>query len=113
MTKLQKEKQDRLMGLVDENDESKLTEKQKINKIGGPWMLKDCNGRDFGSVNLSGHYYLLYFGFSLCPDVCPLSLMKMNKAIRKIKQSSEGKQYYQLKGVFVTVNPEYDTPQRL
>lgn len=52
--------------------------------MGGDWVLKDLKGRNFGSKNLEGNYYLLYFGFSLCPDVCPISLMKMSKAIRKL-----------------------------
>ena len=94
-------------------EEEILTEKDKINAVGGPWLLKDLKGKDFGSSSLQGNYYLLYFGFSLCPDICPISLMKMTKAIRKIKNSKEGKQYYKVKGVFVTVNPEYDTPQKL
>ena len=67
-----------------------LTEKDKINAVGGHWLLKDLDGKDFGSHNLAGNYYLLYFGFSLCPDICPISLMKMTKAIRHIKNSKEG-----------------------
>lgn len=103
----------RLEGLIDYDDLSKLSEKEKMNKIGGYWALKDLNGKDYSSLKLSGSYYVLYFGFSLCPDVCPLSLMKMNKAVRKIKDSNEGKQYFRVKTVFVTVNPEYDTPDKL
>lgn len=61
-----------------------MTEKDKINAVGGPWILKDLNGQDFGSANLHGTYYLLYFGFTLCPDICPLSLMKMTKVVKKI-----------------------------
>ena len=46
-------------------------------KIGGQWQLYDLNGRKLSSESLSGHYYLLFFGSSLCPDVCPITLMKM------------------------------------
>jgi len=105
MTQLMQKRKARANG-----EEEILTEKDKINAVGGPWLLKDLKGKDFGSSSLQGNYYLLYFGFSLCPDICPISLMKMTKAIRKIKNSKEGKQYYKVKGVFVTVNPEYDTP---
>jgi cytochrome oxidase Cu insertion factor (SCO1/SenC/PrrC family) len=96
-----------------EGAEVELTEKDKINAVGGTWLLKDLQGRDFGSQNLYGTYYLLYFGFTLCPDICPLSVMKMTKAIRKIQQSKEGKQYYKVKSVFVTVNPELDKAEIL
>ena len=85
MTNLVKKRKARLNG-----EPEVLTEKDKINKVGGNWVLKDINGNTFGSANLNGTYYLLYFGFSLCPDVCPISLMKLTKAIRKIKNSKEG-----------------------
>lgn len=89
---------------------------EKIDKrivIGGNWLLKDLEGKEFGSHNLYGSYYLLYFGFSLCPDVCPFSVMTMTKVIRKLRQSREGQQYFLIKPVFVTTNPEYDNPERL
>jgi protein SCO1/2 len=95
--------------LIDYNDESKLTEDEKKIRIGGYWALKDLDGNDYSSYKLEGSYYLLFFGFSLCPDVCPLSLMKMTKAVNKIRNSNEGK-FFKLKPVFVTVNPDYDTP---
>ena len=50
--------------------------------LGGDWTLRDLNGKRFGSEDLAGHYYLLYFGGTLCPDVCPLTLMKMMKAMK-------------------------------
>lgn len=81
--------------------------------MGGEWQLKDLSGKSFGSEELESHYYLLYFGSSLCPDVCPLTLMKMQKAQRILSRSNEGKQYIKVQTVFVTTNPEYDTPQRL
>ena len=108
MTALVKKRKAQLAG-----EPEVLTEKDKINAVGGHWLLKDLKGKDFGSYSRQGNYYLLYFGFSLCPDVCPISLMKMTKAIRKIKESKEGKQYYKIKGVFVTVNPEMDTSPKL
>jgi len=48
---------------------------------GGEWMLRDLKGRKFGSNNLRGHYYLLFFGHTGSPDVTPLTVMKMTKAV--------------------------------
>lgn len=62
---------------------------------------------------MQGSYYLLYFGFSLCPDVCPISLMKLSNAVRLLKNSKEGKQFFKIRPVFVSVNPEIDTPDKL
>jgi len=50
--------------------------------LGGDWELIDLDGRPFGSRDLKGHYYLLFFGSSLCPDVCPLTMMTIMKAHR-------------------------------
>ena len=47
--------------------------------IGGPWQLLDLNGNQFTHLNLKGSYYLLYFGFCNCPDICPNSLHKLSK----------------------------------
>ena len=69
-----------------------VKEKQNIT-IGDDWMLKDLRGNKFGSDTLRGYYYLLYFGSSQCPDVCPLTLHKMSRALRMLELSSEGKQY--------------------
>lgn len=76
-------------------------------------MIKDLQGRRFGSDQLLGHYYLLFFGTSACPDVCPLTLMRMLKAHRKISRSSEGKQYVRFQTVFVTTSPDQDKPEIL
>lgn len=47
--------------------------------IGGPWELRDLEGNKFTNLNLKGTYYLLYFGFCNCPDICPNSLHKTSK----------------------------------
>lgn len=49
--------------------------------IGGSWMLYNTKGEPFTHKDLEGKYYLIYFGFTFCPDVCPVSLMKMAKAM--------------------------------
>jgi protein SCO1/2 len=57
--------------------------------------------------DFEGKYYLIYFGFTFCPDVCPVSLMKMVKAMNKVKSSKEYK-YFDLEGIFVSVDPNRD-----
>jgi protein SCO1/2 len=54
----------------------------KMTSVGGEWNLLDLNGKTFGSKTLDGHYYLLFFGSTLCPDTCPFTLMKIMKAHR-------------------------------
>jgi protein SCO1/2 len=78
--------------------------------IGGPWKLWDLNGKPFGSGDLDGKYYLIYFGFCRCPDVCPQSLFKITKALEIVRNSPE-KKYFDLETVFVTVDPDRDTKE--
>jgi len=76
--------------------------------IGGSWRLHDNSGKAFGSADLKGSYYLIYFGFCNCPDICPTSLFKLGKAVSKVKQSPEA-QYFSLRSVFVSVDPDRDS----
>ena len=85
MTKKAKKRERILQGI----DEPESEKDQRI-AVGGSWVLKDLDGNDFGSHSLYGSYYLLYFGFSLCPDVCPFSLAKLSKVSRKLRESREG-----------------------
>ena len=62
--------------------------------------------------DLEGKYYLIYFGFTYCPDVCPVSLMKMAKALNKVRESKEYK-YFDLDAIFVSVDPDRDSNERI
>ena len=61
---------------------------------------------------VDGYYYLIYFGFCNCPDICPNSLHKLSKALQKIRESSKGK-YFKLKTIFVSVDPDRDTNEKI
>jgi protein SCO1 len=80
--------------------------------IGGPWLLYNTKGEPMTHEDFKGKYYLIYFGFTFCPDVCPVSLMKMAKAVEKVKASKEYK-YFDLASIFVSLDPDRDTNQRI
>ena len=81
----------------------KLTDNQReFLEPGGEWTLLDLNGRKFSNHHLVGYYYLMFFGNTLSPDVTPLTLMKMTKAVRKVLDHKDS-QYVRCKCVFVTV----------
>jgi protein SCO1/2 len=80
--------------------------------IGGPWLLYDCEGKAISHKDLEGKYYLIYFGFTMCPDVCPISLNKVAKARRQVMKSKEYK-YFDLASVFVSLDPDRDTSERI
>ncbi|CAK7206795.1 Cu-binding protein [Sporothrix eucalyptigena] len=78
-------------------------------KVGGPFDLVDQNGKPFTENDLKGHYSLVYFGFSHCPDICPEELDKMARMYDLVEAEQPGK----LLPVFVTCDPARDTPEVL
>ena len=73
--------------------------------IGGPFVLTDQNGNVFTDKNLKGHWTLLYFGYTHCPDVCPLTLELIADTMDRL-----GPKASRVQPVFVTVDPARDTP---
>jgi len=98
-------------------EEKKSIKSQKVTytgkaDIGGPWKLIDMQGNTVTDKDFKGSYYLIYFGFCNCPDICPISLQKLSKALEHIRKMPESK-YLKLKTIFVSVDPDRDTPERM
>lgn len=76
--------------------------------IGGDFNLIDHHGNAVTEKNYLGKYSLVFFGFTHCPNVCPLGLQRMVAALQKIDS-------FELKitPIFISVDPERDSPQRL
>ena len=74
--------------------------------IGGAFELLDRDGKPFTDRNLLGRPFAIYFGYTRCPDVCPATLMQLATWRRALGPEGE-----KLQIVFVTVDPEIDTPQ--
>lgn len=80
--------------------------------IGGPWKLYNTKGELVTHKDFTGKYYLIYFGFTFCPDVCPISLMKLSSALNKVRESKEYA-YFDLDAIFVSVDPNRDSNPRI
>jgi protein SCO1/2 len=76
--------------------------------IGGPFQLVDQNGKPFGASDLKGKWHLVFFGYTNCPDTCPTALNEMALALDRL-----GKERDDIGIVFITVDPERDTPEVL
>jgi len=72
--------------------------------IGGPFRLVDQNGKPFTDKDMQGKPYLVFFGYTHCPDVCPTTLFEMSQLFRKL-----GPQADRVGALFITVDPERDT----
>ncbi|KAI2786501.1 Protein SCO1 [Penicillium oxalicum] len=80
-------------------------------KVGGPFVLKDLDGKEFTEEDLKGKYSFVYFGFTHCPDICPDELDKMAEIIEKVKEATKGENIFL--PVFITCDPARDTPEVL
>ena len=81
-------------------------------EIGGPFTLTDQNGRTRSDTDFRGAYMLINFGYTSCPDICPLSLQKMTDALEALEKRDAGKAG-RVVPIFITVDPDRDTPERL
>lgn len=77
--------------------------------IGGPFTLTDQDGRAVTERDFAGKYRLVYFGFTHCPDVCPTDLAVIGQALRRFEKSDPARAA-RVAPIFVTVDPERDTP---
>jgi protein SCO1 len=76
--------------------------------IGGPFRLVDQNGKTVTDADLKGKWSLVYFGFTHCPDACPTALNDIAIALDQLGPKREA-----VRPVFITVDPERDTPEVL
>lgn len=74
--------------------------------IGGPFTLTGSDGKPFSSTQLAGSPYVIFFGFTHCPDVCPTTLARLTRLRSQIAGGEE-----KLPILFVSVDPERDTPE--
>ena len=81
-------------------------------RIVDDFTLVDDEAQPFSLENLRGHWTLMFFGFTNCPDVCPSALYDLNLASEKLEQLRGGQQP-ETQVVFVSVDPERDTPEKL
>ena len=77
---------------------------QQIAAIGGPFTLTDQNGRTVTDRELKGKPFLVFFGFTHCPDVCPTTLFEVSEILRALGSDAD-----RLGALFITVDPERDT----
>ena len=75
-------------------------------KIGGPFTLVDDTGAQVSEADLKGKSTVMYFGYTFCPEVCPTTLTDLAQWMQMIGQDADRLNY-----VFVTVDPERDTPK--
>ncbi len=80
--------------------------------VGGEFDLTDGSGETVSESAFLGRYMLVYFGYSSCPDVCPTELSSMATALDIVAESDTALAE-QVVPVFITIDPERDTPDAM
>ncbi|GAA0305131.1 SCO family protein [Sphingomonas oligophenolica] len=78
-------------------------------KIGGPFALTDQNGHPVTDRNFAGKYRIMYFGYTFCPDVCPVDVQNIGAGLR-ILEKSDPQVAAKIVPIFISVDPARDTP---
>jgi protein SCO1/2 len=78
---------------------------QQAAAIGGPFRLTDQNGQAMTDQDFKGHPFLVFFGYTHCPDVCPTTLFEISEMLRALGPDAD-----RTRALFITVDPERDTP---
>ena len=85
-----------------QNDKEKLVASYK----GSEFSLKDMNDNIITEESFQGSFTAIFFGFTHCPDVCPMTLNKMDIVLSKLDEEKKS-----IKLFFISVDPERDTPE--
>jgi len=80
--------------------------------IGGPFELVDKAGKTVRWADFDGKYRIIYFGYTYCPDVCPLDVQRMMQGFARFKQARP-QLAAQVQPIFVTIDPARDTPEKV
>ena len=78
-------------------------------RIGAPFTLTDQDGKPRSDRDFAGRYRIMYFGYTFCPDVCPVDAQTIGAGLR-LFETKDATRAAKVVPVFVTVDPARDTP---
>ena len=81
-------------------------------RLGGAFTLTDQNGRRVSDTAFAGKYRLVYFGYTYCPDVCPVDLQTIGRGLTAFEKEDAARAS-KVQPIFITTDPARDTPQVL
>src|SRR5580704_19472693 len=74
--------------------------------VGGPFQLEDQSGKAVTDADMKGKPFLVFFGFTHCPDICPTTLFDMSQLMKELGPDAD-----RTGALFITVDPDRDTPK--
>lgn len=81
-------------------------------RIGGAFTLTNQNGQPVSDTDFAGKYRIIYFGYSFCPDICPVDLQKLMRGLSQFEKENP-QLGAQIQPIFITIDPQRDTPEAL
>lgn len=78
-------------------------------RIGGAFTLTDQDGKTVKDTDFAGKHPIIYFGYSFCPDVCPVDLQKIAAGFA-LFEKQQPERAKAIQPIFITIDPERDTP---
>ncbi len=78
-------------------------------RIGGPFTLTGEDGQAVTDAQFSGKYRIVYFGYTFCPDVCPVDLRNLMQGFKAFEKADGGRAA-KVQPLFISVDPARDTP---
>ena len=78
-------------------------------RIGGAFALTDQDGKTVSDTDFDGQHRIVYFGYSYCPDVCPVDLQKIAQGLA-LFEKQQPERAAKIQPIFITIDPERDTP---
>lgn len=81
--------------------------KRSSDVVGGPFQLTAQDGRTLTEKDFAGKKALVFFGYTYCPDICPITLFNLGKAMAEVPADKRPAT------IFVSVDPARDTPEKI
>lgn len=97
-----------IIALRPQSSTAPLATGQPMSEVGGPFTLTGTDGKPFPSLRLAGKPFVIFFGFTHCPDVCPNTLARLARLRRSIGKGDDA-----FAILFVSVDPARDTPPEM
>lgn len=79
-----------------------------VAQVGGPFELIDHDGQPVTDEDFKSKHMLVYFGYTTCPDVCVIDMLKLTDTLKRMGDKAD-----RLQPVFISIDPERDTPAAL
>jgi len=97
-----------LYAVTAERDATPASRAEAFAELGGDFTLTGNTGAPVSLSDFQGKVVLLYFGYTYCPDVCPIHLTLISAALERL-----GRQSQEFQPLFVSVDPARDTPEAM